>query len=122
MLTDLEVGLVSVEILLALLQKTPVLKTLVLKGIRTFEEELLNSSVVPECLASLHVVKFEEVNGDDHELILAQFLVENGMVLERMCFSLVSQIPDKDEVMEEFKEKMSSFHNFIPDVVEFSYE
>jgi len=31
MLTQLELGLVSVDILLALLQKTPVLKTLVIK-------------------------------------------------------------------------------------------
>ncbi|XP_024639872.1 F-box/FBD/LRR-repeat protein At3g14710 [Medicago truncatula] len=118
MLAHLDVGLLSVDILLALLEKTPVLKTL---GIPKFEEELLSSAVVPGSLASLHVVKFEEVNGDNHEIFLAKFFVKNVMILEKMCFSLASQIPDKDEVMEEFKEKLSSFHNFNPHVVEFSY-
>jgi len=91
------------------------------QGIPKFEEELLSSAVVPDSLASLHVVKFEEVNGDNHEIFLAKFFMENAMILEKMCFSFASQILDKDEVMEEFKEKLSSFHNFNPHVVEFSY-
>ncbi|RHN53370.1 putative FBD domain-containing protein [Medicago truncatula] len=96
-------------------------KSIKFEGIPKFEEELLSSAVVPGSLASLHVVKFEEVNGDNHEIFLAKFFVKNVMILEKMCFSLASQIPDKDEVMEEFKEKLSSFHNFNPHVVEFSY-
>jgi hypothetical protein len=76
------------------------------QGIRTFAEELLSSAVVPDFLASPHVVKFEEVNGDDHELFLANFFMENGMILERMCFSADSQILDKYEMMQEFKEKL----------------
>jgi len=49
---------------------------------------LLSSAVVPDCLTSLYAVKFEEVNGDNHEIVLAK-MVENCMILERMCFSFV---------------------------------
>jgi len=77
---------------------------------RKFSEERLSSAAVPECLASLHVVKFEEVNGNDHDLFLAKFFMKNCMILERMCFSF-AEIMDKDEVMEEFKEKYYSFHS-----------
>lgn len=53
-----------------------------------FDEELLTSVDVPICLAStLQTVKFEKVNGDDHELFLAKYLMENGMALERMSYS-----------------------------------
>jgi len=86
------------------------------QGIRKFSEDRLNSDVMPDYLASLHVMKFEEVNGDDHELFLAKYFMKNGMILERMCFSVASQ-----EVMEEFK-KLYSICNFISIVVEFSYD
>jgi len=89
------------------------------QGIHKFAEELLSTVAVPGCLASLHVVKFEEVNGDDHELFLANFFRENGMILERMCFSVASKI--KYEVMEEFK-KLYAFCNFTYVDVEFSYD
>jgi len=91
------------------------------QGIRTFAEELLSSAVVPDCLASLHVVKFKEVSGNDHELFLAKFFMENGMILEKMCFSVASQILDVLEVIREIKEKLYSLHNFNS-VVEFSCE
>jgi len=90
------------------------------QGIRTFAEELLSSAVVPDCLASLHVVKFEEINGEDHELLLAKFFMENGMILESMCFSAARQILDKYEMMQEFKEKLYLLN--FNSVVEFSYE
>jgi hypothetical protein len=57
-----------------------------IQGIRKFGEECLSSAVVPECLASLYVVKFEEVNGDDHELFLAKFFMKNGMILGEDLF------------------------------------
>ncbi|AES93698.1 FBD protein [Medicago truncatula] len=82
---------------------------------KTSQEDRLSSAVVPECLASLYVVKFKEVIGDDHDLFLAKFFIENGMILEMMmCFSVASQ-----EVMVEFKKKLYSICNFISIVVEF---
>jgi len=78
---------------------------------------------VPKRLAFLHVVKFEEVIGDDLELSLAKYFLDNGRRLEKICFSISSQIVDKDEVVEEIKEKLNSYYNFIPEyLVEFSYD
>jgi hypothetical protein len=45
------------------------------------------------------VVKFKNVRGLEHVLFLAKYFMENGMVLERMSFSLAN---------EEFKEKLYS--------------
>ncbi|RHN74792.1 putative FBD domain-containing protein [Medicago truncatula] len=106
MLSHLDVGIVSGEVLLGLLQKTPVLTILDFKGISEFNEELLNSAVVPDCLtSSLQVVKFGTVHGSENELRLAKFFMENGVVLERTSFSLYG----KSTVIEEFKEKLYSF-------------
>ena len=83
---------------------------------------------MPKRLAFLHVVKFEEVIGDDLELSLAKYFLDNCMFLEKMCLSIASQIVDKDEVVEEIKEKLQSFYNFIPEylgedvLLEFSYD
>jgi hypothetical protein len=83
----------------------------------------LSSADVPKRLAFLHVVKFEEVIGDDLELSLAKYFLDNGRCLEKICFSLSSQIEDKDEVVEEIKEKLQSFYNFIPEyLLEFLYD
>lgn len=88
------------------------------QGISKFDQELLNSTLVPDCLAStLQVVKFERVNGYEHELCLAKFLMEKGMVLERMSFVLANQALGKSKMMEEFKEKLFSFA-----IVEFAYD
>jgi hypothetical protein len=69
-------------------------------------------------------VKFEEVNRDKHELFLAKFFIKNGMVLERMCFSLDSQSwLEKYHAMKEFKEKLKKlclFNNFPIASLEFS--
>jgi hypothetical protein len=56
-------------------------------------------------------VKFENVYGTKHELFLAKYFMENGMVLERMSFSCVSWC-NKD-LIEEFKEKLYSFKNGV---------
>jgi len=88
------------------------------QGIRKFAEERLSSAVVPECLASLYSVKFKEVNGDNHDLFLAKFFMKNGINLERMCFSLASQIQGKYKAVEKFKKKLYSFRKF-DSVVEF---
>jgi hypothetical protein len=61
--------------------------------------------------STLQVVKFENVRGSNHELILAKYFMENGMVLERMSFSCVSWC-NKD-LIEEFKEKLYSFKNGV---------
>jgi len=90
------------------------------QGIHKFAEGLLNSFVVLDCLASLHVVKFDQVNGDDHVLFLAYFFRQNGRMLERMCFIfnyLTFESLSKSEEMEEFK-KLSSFSNFNYPTVE----
>ncbi|KAJ1383997.1 Leucine-rich repeat domain superfamily [Sesbania bispinosa] len=110
MLIHLELDLVSGEVLLGLLLKSPILKTLHFKGISKFDKELLNSTVVPYCLLStLEVVKFGRVHGYEHELYLAKFVMENGLVLERMSFSLASHELGESKVMEDFKEKLFSF-------------
>jgi len=67
----------------------------------------MNSAVVPNCLAStLQVVKFDNARGSEPELFLAEFLIENCKVLERMSFSLVDGWKGKSQVIEEFKEKL----------------
>ncbi|GAU27358.1 hypothetical protein TSUD_55110 [Trifolium subterraneum] len=123
MLSHLELGSVSWEVLLGLLQKTPVLNALFFKEISKFKHELLNSAVVPDCFASsLKVVKFEHVYGLEHELFLAKFFMENGMVLERMSFSLVYWHWRREELIEEFKEKLYSFKKGVSfAILEFSF-
>ncbi|KAG4931078.1 hypothetical protein AAZX31_17G184400 [Glycine max] len=124
MLSELELGLVSGEVLLGLLLKSPVLKTLLFEGISNFDKELLNSAAVPECLTStLQVVKFHKLHGCEHELCLAKFVMENGLVLERMSFFLASHCLGKSKIMEEFKAKLFSFKKgFSFAIVEFSYD
>lgn len=92
------------------------------QGIFCFEQELLNSAVVPGCLGTtLRVVKFDNVSGLEHELCLAKFLMENGGVLERMSFSLESEWLGKSKMIEEFKKKLFSFKkSFSLAIVEFS--
>ncbi|KAK2422880.1 hypothetical protein QL285_033375 [Trifolium repens] len=109
MLSYLELRLVTGKVLISLLQKSPVLKTLVIERIYGFDQETLNSSVVPDCLATtLGVVKFNKVDGDkDIVLYLAKFFMENAMVLERMSFSWYLEVKSKE--IKEFKEKVFSF-------------
>ncbi|KAK2368291.1 hypothetical protein QL285_081496 [Trifolium repens] len=129
MLSHLELCAVSGKVLLGLLRKTPVLKTLFLKEISKFDQELMNSAVVPDCLAStLKVVKFGNVYGDEHEVFLAKFFMENGMVLERISFSLVRRFSlvnrrwQGEELIEEFKEKLYSFKKGVSfAMLEFRY-
>ncbi|XP_045808367.1 FBD-associated F-box protein At5g22730-like [Trifolium pratense] len=110
LLSNLELGLVTVELLMDLLHKSPMLKTLVLKGLHNFDKEFLSSAGVPHCLiSSLQIVKFEKVNGDKHEIFLAKYFIENGMMMEELGFSIASQRPDKSKVVEEFKEMVYPF-------------
>ncbi|KEH29395.1 hypothetical protein MTR_4g036215 [Medicago truncatula] len=64
-----------------------------------YTEERLNSAVVPKCFASLHDVTFSGVDGDELELRLAKFFMQNCMMLPRMHFFKDSQSQghDKDE-------------------------
>ncbi|KAK7244067.1 hypothetical protein RIF29_38885 [Crotalaria pallida] len=123
MLSHLELGLVTWEVLLGLLQKSPILKRLVFKGLSEFDPERLNFAIVPYCfVSSLQILKFGNVQGYEHELCLAKFMMENCLVLERMSFSLDSRFRES-KALEEFKEKLLSFRkgsvNFA--FVEFSY-
>ncbi|KAK2366355.1 hypothetical protein QL285_079744 [Trifolium repens] len=125
-LSHLELGLVTIEFIFGLLQKSPVLKTLVLalKETPTFSKELLTLAVVPDCLKSaLQIVNFEKVNGDEQELFFAEFVLKYSKMLERMSFSLINQKLAKSMAMKEFKEKLYSFkkgHSF--GYLEFSYD
>ncbi|AES59794.1 putative F-box domain, FBD domain, leucine-rich repeat domain, L domain-containing protein [Medicago truncatula] len=122
LLSNLELGLVTVEVLITLLQNSPILKTLVLKGIHSFAEEFLNSAVLPHCVvSSLQVVKFEKVNGAKHEMFLAKFFMENGMMLEELGFTIASQRPDISKVVEEFKEMVYPFKTRSLFIYCFSY-
>ncbi|XP_058736041.1 F-box/FBD/LRR-repeat protein At3g14710-like [Vicia villosa] len=124
MLSYLELGYVSVQVLLGLIQNSPTLNTLLFKGILTSNHELPNSAAVPDCLtSSLQVVKFGDVWGNEHELLLAKYLMENGTVLERMSFSFTDECLDEPKVIEEFKEKLYSFKKGISfAILEFSYD
>ncbi|XP_058736056.1 F-box/FBD/LRR-repeat protein At3g14710-like [Vicia villosa] len=121
MLSHLELRDVSIEVLLGLIQNSPALNTLFFKRILEFNHELLNSAAVPNCLTStLKVVKFGDVQGDEHELLLAKYLMENGTVLERMSFSFDEYLGEP-KVIEEFKEKLYSFKKGISfAILEFS--
>ncbi|GAU44462.1 hypothetical protein TSUD_286540 [Trifolium subterraneum] len=125
-LSHMELGIVTIEDILGLLQNSPVLKTVVLALNETpkFAKELLNFAVVPDCLTSaLQIVNFEKVKGDEQVLFLAEFLLKNGKMLERMSFSLSNQKLAKAKAMKEFKEKLYSFkkgHSF--GYLEFSYD
>jgi hypothetical protein len=88
-----------------------------------FDQETLNSSVVPDCLATtLGVVKFNKVDGDkDIVLYLAKFFMENAMVLERMSFSWYLEVKSKE--IKEFKEKVFSFKKGVSFIIlEFLYD
>ncbi|WVZ01576.1 hypothetical protein V8G54_027645 [Vigna mungo] len=124
MLSHLKLGLVSGEVLLGLLLKSPILKTLHFKGVSTFDTQVLNSVAVPDCLTStLQVVKFDKLHGCEHELCLAKYFMENGLVLERISFYLVSLWLGKSKIMEKFKEKLFSFKKgFSFAIIEFSYD
>ncbi|GAU49993.1 hypothetical protein TSUD_272940 [Trifolium subterraneum] len=85
------------------------------KGIPTFYKENLSSVVVPDCLvSSLQVLKFENVNGDEHELVLAKFFIENSTILEKVDLSLAaSPRSNKYKVVSEFKEMVYSFRKDV---------
>ncbi|XP_047177726.1 F-box/FBD/LRR-repeat protein At3g14710-like [Vigna umbellata] len=123
MLSHLDLGFVTGDLLLGLLLKSPVLRTLVLKGISIFDMELLNSAAVPECLTStLQVVKFGSLKGFEHELCVAKFVMENALMLERMSFSIVYW-QRKSKVLEEFKEKLFSYKKaFSCAIIDFSHD
>jgi hypothetical protein len=79
---------------------------------------------VPNCLAStLQVVKFGNLHGHEHELFLAKYLMENGIVLERMSFYIANAWQIDSKVIEEFKEKLYSFKKGVSfAILEFSFD
>ncbi|KAK7272621.1 hypothetical protein RJT34_29339 [Clitoria ternatea] len=67
-LSRLELNIVAAEILLDLLRKTPLLRTLVFMGLLQFDKEVLDSAIVPDCFAcTLQVVNFGGFHGYEHE-------------------------------------------------------
>ncbi|MED6196352.1 hypothetical protein PIB30_046705 [Stylosanthes scabra] len=108
MLSHLELDSVTGEFFLGLLLKTPILNTLIVERLKSISDKALleSAGVVPDCLRyTLQVVKFRDFCGDEHELCLAKFVMENGSVLKRMSFSL-SHFFVKSEDIEELKEKL----------------
>ncbi|KAL2331263.1 hypothetical protein Fmac_018844 [Flemingia macrophylla] len=83
MLSYLELEHVRGEILLMFFKWTPFLKTLILQVLINFEEELLDSQLVPPCFESnLQEVHFGRLNGDEHEMRFLKYVLENALVLE----------------------------------------
>ncbi|XP_072059007.1 uncharacterized protein [Arachis hypogaea] len=121
-LKHLELGLVAGEIVSHTSQVTNS-QDFNFKGLKSkFDQEPFSSADVPECLQNtLEVVKFGEVHGLEHELWLAKFVMENGLVLKRMSFFVPSWLGNFNAI-EEFKEKQLSFKKpFSFAFVEFSY-
>ncbi|KAI4323088.1 hypothetical protein L6164_022723 [Bauhinia variegata] len=110
---QLQIGKVSGEILLGLLLKLPILETLVLnKELSEFDKMVLDSASLPHCVvSSLKVVKFGVLDGKEHELSLAKFLMENGAVLEQMSFSLSQTLKNDSSktAVEKIKRQLLSF-------------
>jgi len=68
-------------------------------------------------------VKFGNLQGHEHELFLAKYLMENGIVLERMSFSIANAWQIDSKVIEEFKEKLYSFKKGVSfAILEFSFD
>ncbi|KAJ1400017.1 FBD domain [Sesbania bispinosa] len=106
MLSHLELGTVTCDILLALLLKTPFLKTLVLQELLEFDEELLNSAIVPDCfLSTLQAFNFGRLDGFGYQLSFANFVMGNALVLKRMSFSTTRMLRNSPANLEEVKEK-----------------
>ncbi|KAK7272620.1 hypothetical protein RJT34_29338 [Clitoria ternatea] len=123
-LSSLKLGSITGELLFGFLAKSPVLNTLVFKRISELDKEFLDSAIVPDCLRStLKVVKFGLVNGREEEVNLAKFLIENGLVLQRLSFSHSGfRRIYQSKAVEEFKEKIFSFKKgFSSGIVEFSH-
>ncbi|XP_057444868.1 F-box/FBD/LRR-repeat protein At3g14710-like [Lotus japonicus] len=116
-LSHLELEEVTDQILLAFLHKTPILKTLILKGLLQVDQELLNYDLVHDCfLTTLQVVKFWSFDGSKHQLNFAKFVMANGVALKRMSF--ISTWELRKFNLEEVKEKLFSFkkcdyHGFV---------
>lgn len=73
-----------------------------------FDMELLNSASVPDCfLSTLEMVKFGNFRGNEHELNLAKFLMENTLVLERLSVFPTWMLFGLN--LENAKEKLFSF-------------
>ncbi|XP_057448696.1 uncharacterized protein LOC130740197 [Lotus japonicus] len=108
MLAHLELGKVTGEILVALLLRTPYLKTLVFDELLRLDEEPLNYDGVPDCfLTTLQVVKFGYLDGSEYQLSFAKFVIENAVALKMMSFRPSWELRNSN--LEEVKEKLYSF-------------
>ncbi|KAF7822568.1 F-box/FBD/LRR-repeat protein [Senna tora] len=88
MLRYLKLRFVKGDMLMELLPKTPNLTILEIEVLLKFDEELLDSAIVPNCLSdSLKEFKLTELTWSEDDLHLAKYVMENGLVLELLSFS-----------------------------------
>ncbi|TKY49269.1 F-box/FBD/LRR-repeat protein [Spatholobus suberectus] len=120
MLTRLELGNVTGEILMIFLRNTPFLETLILQELLQFDEELSNPENVPPCfISNLEVFKFGKLTGVDHELRFAKFVMEHAQVLKRASFSRYWDL--RRSIFEKVKKKILSFKRSVSSAfIEFS--
>lgn len=74
-----------------------------------FDEQLLDSAIMPDYIANLKIVKLGELNGYDDELCLAKFVMENAVVLQQLSFSPTLSLRHSQSDMKRVKEKLLSF-------------
>ncbi|TKY49268.1 F-box/FBD/LRR-repeat protein [Spatholobus suberectus] len=116
MLSRLELDKVTGVMLLFLLIKAPFLQTLIFKELRTFEDDLWDPKKLPSCfITNLEVVNFGRLNGDEHELHFAKFVMENAQVLKRASFTAARNLPRSK--FEEVKEKILSFKRSVSSAI-----
>ncbi|KAJ7948823.1 F-box protein [Quillaja saponaria] len=97
-------------VLLNLLHKSPVLKSLVCYMEVLFNHDILDLiafTLVPQCfLSHLKYVRFlaGDIDGGEHQLCLAKFVLENAKVLEKMTIQKSWRIPEMK--MKKFKKQL----------------
>ncbi|XP_020203357.1 F-box/FBD/LRR-repeat protein At3g14710 isoform X2 [Cajanus cajan] len=119
MLSRLELDEVAGVLLLFLLIKAPLLKTLVFRELLSFEDDLWDARCVPCVLTNLQELYFGRLKGDEHEVRFAKFVVENARVLKRARFIACRGL--RWSKFDQFKEKILSLKKSVGSaVIEFS--
>ncbi|KAI4323093.1 hypothetical protein L6164_022728 [Bauhinia variegata] len=105
-LTYLHLNKVRLETLIRLLHKAPLLETLFILQV-THGKCAVNDETVPLCLlSSLKVVKYGLSSGDEDELCLMKYVLENAAVLKRMVVFPSRMSDTSDEKQKDLVEKM----------------
>ncbi|KAK7313199.1 hypothetical protein VNO77_37712 [Canavalia gladiata] len=100
----------TIEMLLKFLQKAIFLETLVLHSVEPFDEGVLYSPTLfpPNLQYSLKVVLLSEFKGDEHEISLAKFILDNAERLEKMIISTY-WMWDSNSKLEEIREQVLAY-------------